>query len=80
MTFEVWAPRADSVALHLDGHGYPMTERDGWWSANVDWRPDADYGYIVDEGDVPVPDPRSRRQPSGVHGLSRTFGPISMRS
>ncbi|MCU1409697.1 MAG: Malto-oligosyltrehalose trehalohydrolase [Rhodoglobus sp.] len=76
MTFEVWAPRADSVALQLDGVGYPMTERDGWWSANVDWRPDADYGYLLDGESVPVPDPRSRRQPSGVHGLSRTYAPV----
>jgi len=75
MTFEVWAPLADSVALQLDGVGYPMTEHDGWWSANVDWRPDADYGYLLDGEDTPVPDPRSPRQPSGVHGLSRTFDP-----
>ena len=73
MTFEVWAPRADSVALQLDGVGYPMTERDGWWSANVEWRPDADYGYLLDGETGAVPDPRSRRQPSGVHGLSRTY-------
>ncbi|CAN5205711.1 malto-oligosyltrehalose trehalohydrolase [soil metagenome] len=73
--FRVWAPRADSVALHLDGQGYPMTERDGWWTANVEWRPDADYGYLLDGDKTPVPDPRSRRQPSGVHGLSRTYSP-----
>ena len=76
MTFEVWAPRADSVALQLDGVGYPMTERDGWWSANVEWRPDADYGYLLDGETAPVPDPRSRRQPEGVHGLSRTYEPV----
>ena len=75
MTFEVWAPSADSVALHLDGQGYPMTEREGWWSANVQWRPDADYGYLVDGESTPLPDPRSRRQPNGVHGASRTYEP-----
>ena len=75
MTFEVWAPSADSVALHLDGQGYPMTEREGWWSANVDWRADADYGYLVDGEGTPLPDPRSRRQPHGVHGMSRTYEP-----
>ncbi len=75
MTFEVWAPRADSVLLQLESVSYPMTENDGWWSANVDWRSDADYGYIVD-GDL-LPDPRSRRQPAGVHGLSRTYTPAT---
>jgi len=75
VTFEVWAPSADSVALHLDGQGYPMTEREGWWSANIDWRADADYGYLVDGEGTPLPDPRSRRQPHGVHGTSRTYEP-----
>ena len=77
MTYEVWAPLADSVALQLDGVGYPMTERDGWWSANVEWRLDADYGYLLDGERAPVPDPRSRRQPDGVHGLSRTYEPAA---
>jgi len=31
-----------------------------------------DYGFRVD-GEGPYPDPRSRRQPHGVHELSRTF-------
>jgi maltooligosyltrehalose trehalohydrolase len=42
----------------------------GWWEAEADARPGADYGYGLDGGD-PLPDPRSRWQPSGVHGLSR---------
>lgn len=35
-----------------------------------------DYGYLVN-GEGPFPDPRSRRQPDGVHGLSRTFDPTA---
>ncbi|WP_460462241.1 malto-oligosyltrehalose trehalohydrolase [Arthrobacter pigmenti] len=38
--------------------------------------PDAaevDYGYLVDGAEKPLPDPRSRRQPHGVHQPSRTF-------
>jgi len=31
-----------------------------------------DYGWLVD-GDGPFPDPRSPRQPNGVHGLSRAY-------
>ena len=42
------------------------------------WRPQETdgvrYGYIVD-GEGPFPDPRSRRQPDGVHALSATFDP-----
>ncbi|HET9842712.1 MAG TPA: malto-oligosyltrehalose trehalohydrolase, partial [Nocardioides sp.] len=36
-----------------------------------------DYGYLIDDSDVPRPDPRSRRQPAGVHQRSRTFDPSS---
>ncbi|MDP3967437.1 MAG: malto-oligosyltrehalose trehalohydrolase [Nocardioides sp.] len=36
---------------------------------------EVDYGYLVDDHETPVPDPRSRRQPAGVHDLSRTFDP-----
>ncbi|MCS5733068.1 malto-oligosyltrehalose trehalohydrolase [Herbiconiux daphne] len=53
---------------------HPMALRDGgWWfpEPGVDWRAGLDYGYLLD-GQGPYPDPRSRRQPEGVHGLSRT--------
>ena len=36
-------------------------------------RGEVDYGYLVDDADPPLPDPRSRRQPHGVHGPSRSF-------
>ena len=75
MSFEVWAPRAARVQLQLDGKVFPMTPHEGWWSADIAWRPDADYAYLLDGDDTPVPDPRSLRQPSGVHGLSRTYSP-----
>src|SRR5690348_4484099 len=52
-------------------------ESGGWW-APVDPVPvptggDIDYGYLIDDSDVPRPDPRSRRQPAGVHQRSRTY-------
>ena len=42
----------------------------GWWEAEAETGTGADYGYCLDGGD-PLPDPRSRWQPDGVHGLSR---------
>ncbi|MDN4610805.1 malto-oligosyltrehalose trehalohydrolase [Arthrobacter burdickii] len=76
--FDVWAPRAESLTLVADGTEYPMTQGEGGW-----WHPekaptatdDVSYGYLVNGSDTPVPDPRSRRQPDGVHQLSRTFDP-----
>jgi maltooligosyltrehalose trehalohydrolase len=44
-------------------------ERD-YWSADVDAGSGDYYGFSLDEGDA-LPDPRSRWQPLGVHGMSR---------
>ncbi|NLT27189.1 MAG: malto-oligosyltrehalose trehalohydrolase [Microbacteriaceae bacterium] len=79
--FDVWAPRAQRMRLLVDGREYPMSRSDESW-----WRPvglplldpraplgEHDYGYLIDDDPDPRPDPRSRRQPAGVHGLSRTF-------
>ncbi len=72
----VWAPSASSVELVLGDRTAAMTrQHDGWWTPTES--PPAgelDYGYRVD-GKGPYPDPRSRRQPNGVHELSRTFQP-----
>lgn len=73
-TFSVWAPRAQSVAVQVGAHRHPLNRRGerGWWSADVDVaRPGHDYGYLLDEDQTPLPDPRSPWQPHGVHGLSR---------
>ena len=75
--FEVWAPNAGTVTLLADGRKMPMSRgENGWWHArHADLAADVDYGYLIDGAPTPVPDPRSRRQPGGVHGLSRTFDP-----
>ncbi|WP_244259437.1 malto-oligosyltrehalose trehalohydrolase [Rathayibacter sp. VKM Ac-2759] len=77
--FDVWAPDASSVELVIGGgSAVPMaaTGDGGWWrvSGTVAATGEVDYGYRID-GSGPFPDPRSRRQPSGVHELSRTFDP-----
>ncbi|MEW1822260.1 malto-oligosyltrehalose trehalohydrolase [Arthrobacter sp. NPDC080031] len=74
--FDVWAPFAESVTLLAEGQHHEMRSHDdgaaGWWTADVPWRAGTDYGYLVN-GEGPFPDPRSQRQPGGVHALSRTF-------
>jgi len=70
--FEVWAPGPSRVNLLLDGAVLPMRQRDGgWWSSDAQAVDGADYGFLLDGSSTPLPDPRSRRQPDGVHGLSR---------
>jgi maltooligosyltrehalose trehalohydrolase len=50
---------------------------DDWWTPadHVAYISGVDYGYLIDDSDTPRPDPRSRRQPAGVHQRSRTFDP-----
>ena len=51
---------------------------DDWWSPAEHLqlsREEIDYGYLIDDSDTPRPDPRSRRQPAGVHQRSRTHDP-----
>ncbi len=51
--FAVWAPRPERVRLDVDGTLHPMMTRsdDGWWRADVDARPDARYGFVLDDDD-----------------------------
>ncbi|WP_164702747.1 malto-oligosyltrehalose trehalohydrolase [Modestobacter sp. KNN46-3] len=78
--FTVWAPLPERVRLQVDGGVRDMQRDDaGWWRATVDASPEADYGYLLDDNPTPRPDPRSRRQPDGVHGLSRRFDPSAYR-
>ncbi|MET9730707.1 malto-oligosyltrehalose trehalohydrolase [Streptomyces sp. NPDC006458] len=72
MQFEVWAPQAGRVTLQCDGDTQAMERdprREGWWTAEAEADDGSRYGFAVDDGRV-LPDPRSRRQPDGPHGLS----------
>ena len=70
--FAVWAPIPDHVRLDVEGVWYPMERADdGWWRATVDAAPDARYGFVIDDDPTVLPDPRSARQPEGVHARSQ---------
>ncbi|MGB8390079.1 malto-oligosyltrehalose trehalohydrolase [Mycobacterium sp.] len=74
--FRVWAPKPELVRLDLDGRVHPMTRSDdGWWHATVQTAPDARYGYLLDDDPTVLPDPRSARQPDGVHARSQLWDP-----
>jgi maltooligosyltrehalose trehalohydrolase len=76
--FSVWAPLPSRVRLSVDGSVHEMRRsNDGWWRASVEADAEADYGFLLDDDDTPRPDPRSRRQPQGVHGPSRRFDPAA---
>lgn len=71
-TFRVWAPRAKSVEVSVDGRSWNMAAASGgWWSSlEISVDPQSEYGFCLDGGH-PLPDPRSASQPQGVNGLSR---------
>ncbi|WP_345473922.1 malto-oligosyltrehalose trehalohydrolase [Actinoallomurus oryzae] len=72
MRYEVWAPDAVNVEVETGGRRHAMAPspvRRGWWTAEAEGE---DYGFVID-GRGPFPDPRSRWQPDGVHGLSRVY-------
>jgi maltooligosyltrehalose trehalohydrolase len=76
MMLSVWAPSAKSVELVTPERRVALTVDDqGHWQGEFDA---ADlcsgYKYSIDGG-KPLPDPRSRWQPEGVHGASHVRTP-----
>jgi maltooligosyltrehalose trehalohydrolase len=84
--FVVWAPLPSTLSLMIKPVGAAEAARvamerdeEGWWRP-AEPLPDGgvgefDYGFQLDGSERVLPDPRSRRQPDGVHGWSRTFDP-----
>jgi len=72
LQFKVWAPLPKKVELQVRGAIHSLSkDPDDWWTAEIAGaKIGDDYGFILD-GEGPFPDPRSRSQPNGVHGLSR---------
>ncbi|MFD0206161.1 MULTISPECIES: malto-oligosyltrehalose trehalohydrolase [Saccharothrix] len=71
MSFSVWAPAHERVRVRVDGRDHAMTAGDGgWWHSDVTG---VDYAFLLDDSDEPLPDPRSRWQPNGVHSASRVY-------
>lgn len=75
MALEVWAPDVERVRVRVGGDDHPMAPgpREGWWTLDADVPPGTDYAYLLGDDETPLPDPRSRWQPAGVHGPSRTY-------
>ena len=76
---EVWAPLPERVRMRRPGVDDIELERsgDGWWHAEVDLADGEEYGFVLGNGDDLRPDPRSRRQPRGVHEASAYDDPAT---
>jgi maltooligosyltrehalose trehalohydrolase len=78
---DVWAPHATRVEVVLgNGTRVALTAEgdDGWFRGGPPLEPGDRYGFSLDGG-PPLPDPRSRWQPDGVHGLSAVDDPSEFR-
>jgi maltooligosyltrehalose trehalohydrolase len=75
-SFRVWAPEHGSVEVVIGRTARPLARRgDGSFAGVVPGiGAGARYAYRVD-GAGPFPDPASRSQPDGVHGLSQIVDP-----
>jgi maltooligosyltrehalose trehalohydrolase len=73
--FAVWSPQSDRVRVLVDGTPHEMSpDTLGWWRASVeDSSRGTAYAFLLDDDETPLPDPRSRWQPTGVHSASRVY-------
>jgi maltooligosyltrehalose trehalohydrolase len=71
----VWAPSAQRVRALVGGERRDLQPGgDSWWSApGRELAHGTDYGFLIDDDETALPDPRSPWQPHGVHGLSRAY-------
>ncbi len=75
--FRIWAPSIETMVLELEGEPHPMTaETDGWHSARLPAKAGHSYIFRLPDG-LRCPDPASRAQADGVHGVSVLVDPRS---
>ena len=67
----MWAPGHDRVHVQVGGADHELVRADGdWWRGDA---PAGDYAFLLGDDDTPLPDPRSRWQPNGVHAATRPY-------
>ena len=76
--FRVWAPDAVTVDVVVGGRTIALTrEPDGYFSNEGAGQAGDRYGLRVDGSEKLYPDPASRFQPDGPHGLSQIIDPTT---
>jgi maltooligosyltrehalose trehalohydrolase len=77
--FRVWAPDHDVVSVVVDGRRHPLRRApDGTHAGEIAGViAGARYGFAFGTGEQVLPDPASRSQPDGPHGLSAVVDPTT---
>src|SRR5262245_21885444 len=72
----VWAPAAREVELVVGGRPVNLApESNGYFSNETEGSAGDRYGFRVNQSERLYPDPASRFQPDGPHGLSEIIDP-----
>ena len=74
--FGIWAPLAQKISLDWKSQVLAMDgpNRRGWWTLDVPEAACGDqYAFLLNDDPARFPDPRSMRQPDGVHGASELY-------
>ena len=74
--FGVWAPKSEKMSLKWRDQIQSMNgpNKRGWWTLEVpEARCGDKYAFLLDDEHRPYPDPRSLRQPEGVHNASELY-------
>lgn len=70
----MWGPDLERVRARVAAGEHELVRQpDGWWSGDLRAEHGTDYAFLLDDDATPLPDPRSRWQPDGVHGASRVL-------
>ena len=78
VSLRVWAPDRQTVAPVMDGDATVLErDADGWYTGLVAGGAGSRYGFRLDDDPRLYPDPASRSQPDGPHGLSEIVDPSS---
>ena len=74
--FGLWAPKVKKVSVKWKDQVLALNgpNKRGWWTLEVSEAECGDeYSFLIDDDPTPYPDPRSLRQPRGVHGPSLLY-------
>ena len=74
VSVRVWAPGRDRVVVVVDGVGTALEpDGEGYFASTVAGHAGSRYGFRLDDDLKTYPDPASRFQPEGPHGLSEVI-------
>ena len=77
----MWGPDLERVRARVGAVDHELVrDGGGWWSGDLEVDHGTDYAFLLGDDETPLPDPRSRWQPNGVHEASRALDKVAERN